>query len=107
MNTNIIKKDINNLALNNNFLYCNNIIKSIEELKQESKDLIYARTSQFYNFFAHKILKESLAAGIIKYLLANKDIKVNLQLFRDNFKISASGISKAIKLLEDYMLYNK
>ena len=32
-----------------------------------------------------------------------KGININLNTFRDNFKISISSISKATKILEDYI----
>lgn len=81
-------------------------LKLLEEVKQEAKEIIFnreTRSESFYSFFGNRILSESLAAGIVKYLMEKRGVKINLQIFRENFKIPMSGISKAIKMIEEYI----
>ena len=80
-------------------------LKYLEEIKQEARVFILEKRemNNFYDYFHNKILLECLAAAIVKYLLDKKGIKINLQTFRENFNIAISSISKASKMIQEYL----
>jgi hypothetical protein len=82
-------------------------LKFLEEVKKEASLFIYAKESpekfsQLYDFFNKKILIEHLASALVKKLSDMKGIKINLHTFRDVFNIPISGISRGIKILNEY-----
>ena len=91
------------------------ILKILDEVKKEANVLILGKGSSdkyssFFDFFEKKILIEHLASAVVKRLLDHRGVKINLQIFRDNFNIPISGISRGIKLLNEYLRtinYNK
>ena len=91
------------------------ILKILDEVKKEANVLILGKDSSdkystFFDFFEKKILVEHLASAIVKRLSDLRGVKINLQIFRENFNIPISGISRGIKLVNEYLKtikYNK
>lgn len=84
------------------------ILKILDEVKKEANVLILGQESSnkyssFFEFFEKKILVEHLASAIVKRLSDLKGVKINLQIFRDNCNIPISGISRGIKLVNEYL----
>jgi hypothetical protein len=80
-------------------------LTNLQEIKLEAKRLIYEHhiDIDFFNFFNNKFLIEIISAGIIKVFLERKGIKINLQVFKDHFRIPGSSVSKATKLIYEFM----
>ncbi len=88
------------------------MVSTLTEIKSEARKLIAMKIQKineneendFFSFFYYyKILIETLSAAIIKVLLDRNGVKINLQTFKENFKIASSSISKGIKLVNEFI----
>jgi hypothetical protein len=84
--------------------YFYDVMKLLEEVKNTIGSMLRANDydMDFYNFFHNKVLKESLIAALIKNQLHRKGVKINLYVFKENFKVPSSSISNAQKLLKNF-----
>lgn len=87
-----------------NFSFSDNL-SNLQEIKLQAKKLFSEHhiDIDFFTFFNNKFLIEIISAGLIKVLLERKGIKINLQIFKDQFRIPGSSISKATKLIYEFI----
>jgi len=75
----------------------------LDLVKKKVRELITKNT--FYSYFNNKILMESLSAATVRYIMNSKGILINLKIFKE-FSLSISNISKASKMLNQYVKIN-
>lgn len=95
---------INDKKLIYNFSFSDNL-SNLQEIKLQAKKLFSEHhiDIDFFTYFNNKFMIEIISAGLIKVLLERKGIKINLQIFKDHFRIPGSSISKATKLIYEFI----
>ena len=77
------------------------IVTVLQDIKIKVKEVIYSQ--RFYSTFNNTIMKEALSAGLIRYYLHKRGIKLSLKIFSNLFHISQSIVSKATSRIESYI----
>jgi hypothetical protein len=103
-----VSNQYENSKVHRNLLHYLNTKKDIFDIsiilntvKNKSKALIYSNT--FKEELENHILKESLVAAMIKHFLKEEGIKISLSNLSKVLKIGSSGVSKASKILKNYI----